>query len=310
MEIDLVYLWVDGNDPEWIKKKQQATNTASDNSEMNSVGRYADNEELKYSIRSAEKYIPWIRRIFIVTDSQIPEWLNTANPKIRVVDHKEIMPLEILPTFNSPVIEYHLYKIPDLTEHFLYANDDMFFNAPIKPDFFFARDGYPILRLKRKALGRWHHKVKDLLGKNIGQYRRTVVDSIDLIYKKFGKYYSGVPHHNVDAYKKSDYQKAVEGIFNKEIEKSKFNRVRAYGDLNRSVFGYYALAIGHAHLRYVGTGESMRILINRYDFMKYLKKYMPKLFCLNDGEHGNSEHRKKIVPFLEALFPDKSAFEK
>jgi hypothetical protein len=310
MEIDLVYLWVDGSDPEWLKKKQQFTGMPSRSAETNTEGRYINNDELKYSLRSAEKYVPWVRQIFIVTDNQIPKWLNTNHPKVKVIDLTEIMPMEILPSFNSSVIEYHLYKIPDLTEHFLYANDDMFFNAPLTPDFFFARDGYPFLRLKRKALGRWHHKVTDLLGKNIGQYRRTVVDSIDLVYKKFRKYYSGVPHHNVDAYRKSNYQKAVEEVFNKEIEKSKLSRVRAFGDLNRSVFGYYALAIGNAHLKHVGSGQSMRILTNRYDFMNYLKKYKPELFCLNDSEHGTAEHREKIVPFLEKLFPDKSAFEK
>lgn len=310
MEIDLVYLWVDGSDPVWLKKKEQFTGKSSQKGETDNAGRYANNDELKYAMRSAEKYAPWIRQIFIVTASQIPAWLNTDHPKVKIVDLTEIMPLEILPTFNSSVIEYHLHKIPGLAEHFLYANDDMFFNAPFTPDFFFAKDGYPILRLNRKALGRWHHKVKDLIGKKIGQYKRTVVDSINLVDDKFGKYYSGFPHHNIDAYKKSDYRKAMEEVFIEQVEKSKFSRIRAYGDLNRSVIGYYMLAIGHAHLRYVAKKESIRILIDRPDLMKYLEKYKSQLFCLNDGEHGTSEHRDKIVSFLETLFPDKSAFEK
>lgn len=309
IEIDLVYLWVDGSDPEWLKKKQFFTNSATDNSETNTVGRYVSNEELKYSLRSAEKYVPWVRRIFIVTDSQTPGWLNTAHPKIKMVDHKDIMPLEILPTFSSPVIEYHLHKIPELSEQFLYANDDMFFNTDLSPDFFFAKDGYPIVRLKRKVLGRWHHKLKDLVVKKLGQYRKAVIESMDLVEEKYGKYYSGVPHHNIDGYLKSDYLAAVEA-FSEQIEKSKVNRVRTYGDLNRSTFSYYALAIGHGHLKYAKRNEASRMLVYKHDFDSYIKRYQPKLFCLNDTQHANDSDRLKIKPFLENHFPAKSSFEK
>src|SRR5690606_33831817 len=158
-EIDLVYLWVDGNDPKWLSKKQAYTTMVSDGSEANNKGRYANNNELKYSLRSAALHAPWIRRIFIVTDDQTPDWLNTAHPKIQRVDHKEILPSTSIPCFNSSVIEYFLYKIPDLSEHFLFANDDMFFNANLTPDFFFGEDGFPIVRLKRKRLMKWRRRI-------------------------------------------------------------------------------------------------------------------------------------------------------
>ena len=93
----------------------------------------------KYSLRSVEMYAPWIRKIFIVTDNQVPKWLDTSNPKIRIVDHKEILPEVSLPCFNSRLIEHFLYKIPGLSEHFLYANDDMFINRPVTPATFFCR---------------------------------------------------------------------------------------------------------------------------------------------------------------------------
>ena len=100
MDIDLVYLWVNGNDPKWIAKRDACIGKPTDKQE-NCAGRYADSGELKYSLRSVEKYAPWIRKIFIVTDDQVPEWLDTSNPKVHVVDHKEIMPEESLPCFNS-----------------------------------------------------------------------------------------------------------------------------------------------------------------------------------------------------------------
>lgn len=95
MDIDLVYLWVNGNDPKWQAKRDACIGRPTERQE-NCKGRYADSGELKYSLRSIEMYAPWIRKIFIVTDDQEPEWLNTENPKIQVVDHKEIMPAESL----------------------------------------------------------------------------------------------------------------------------------------------------------------------------------------------------------------------
>ena len=71
LKIDLVYLWVDGNDPVWLKKRQPYLKK-----EINTTGRYQDNQELKYSLRSIDKHLPWIRKIFIVTDNQVPPFLN------------------------------------------------------------------------------------------------------------------------------------------------------------------------------------------------------------------------------------------
>jgi hypothetical protein len=308
-DIDLIYLWVDGNDPEWQKKKQAFTNVVTDNSEMNNKGRFANNNELIYSLRSVEKYAPWIRRIFIVTDNQVPGWLNTAHPKITIIDHKDIIPAEILPLYNSSVIEYFLYKIPGLAEHFLFANDDMFLNASISPDFFF-KESKPIVRLKRKRFDKLSYRLKDWLGKQLGQYRDKVHRGALAVEKITGKYYGGMPHHNIDAYRKSDYQKTVEEIFSDQVKNSQTHRLRTYGDMHRSAFSLYALAIGHAHLRYVRRYESMRISIHRYDFINYLNKYKPELFCLNDSQEANPKHREKVVPFLEQIFTHKSAFEK
>lgn len=314
VEIDLIYLWVDGNDPKWQAKKKAFTGSVSDHSETNNKGRYISNDELRYALRSVEKHVPWIRRIFIVTDGQQPEWLNTDHPRIQVVDHKEIMPPEALPSFNSTVIEYFLYRIPDLADRFLFANDDMFFNADLHPDFFFADDGYPIVRLKRKLFGRWHAPLtaffKGLAGKKLGQYAQKLADSARAVEAKFGRYYSGVPHHNIDAFLKSDYRNAVEEVFAGRVQESQSHHIRTFGDIHRSAFSYYALAIGHGHLKYVGRREASRILVYKHDFMAYMERYRPKLFCLNDNQHVTDDDRKKIKPFLETLFPDRSTFEK
>ena len=137
--MDLVYLWVDDNDTEWLARKNAFMGKKTLPADVSCQGRFTDNDELKYSLRSVEKYANWVRKIFIVTDNQTPDWLDTAHPKIRIMNQNDILPLESLPCYNSVIIEYFLYKIPGLSEHFLYANDDMFFNAPVSPDFFLQK---------------------------------------------------------------------------------------------------------------------------------------------------------------------------
>ncbi len=309
MVIDLVYLWVDGNDPQWQAKRNAILGNAKTNTETNGKGRYANNDELKYSLRSVEKYAPWIRNVFIVTDEQKPDWIDVKNLHIKIVSHKDILPKESLPCFNSRVIEAYLYKIPGLSEHFLYANDDMFFHADVKPDFFFMDDGFPIVRLKKKLFGKWHYWVKFLTGKKPSSYRTSVYKAATLVEKKFGKYYSGNLHHNIDAYKKSDLQDAMENVFAEQAKVSLQHRIRHHDDLNRAAVLYYVLAIGHGHLKYVNNNESMRISVHKKNFMECLQRFNPKMFCLNDSQRVEDADRKRIKPFLEKLFPEKSAFE-
>ena len=324
-DIDLVYLWVDGSDPKWLEKKRLYTSDLShttedaaisdnadntDNTEANNKGRYVNNDELRYSLRSVEKYVPWVRKIFIITDNQHPEWLKLDHPAIQIVDHKEILPPETLPCFNSSVIEYFLYKIPGLADHFLFANDDMFFHKKLSPDYFFDNEGVPYIRLKRKFFGKWHYPIKRLIRKKLGQYITMVVEGAALVEEKYGVFYSGIPHHNVDTYVKEDYRDAVEHVFAAEVQRSLQSHIRKYGDIHRSAFSYYALAAGKGHLKYVGRSESIRINVYKPNFEKYLNRYHPNLFCLNDSQRVKEADRLRIKPFLEELYPEKSSFEK
>lgn len=309
MEIDLVYLWVDGDDPVWQQKKNRYVKTSYDNSETNCKGRYISNDELRYSLRAVEKYIPWVRKIFIVTDAQQPAWLDVSHPKINLVDHTDIMPAELLPTFNSSVIEYFLHRIPGLASRFLYSNDDMFVNEAVSPEFFFASDGYPIVRLKRNHLGKWYYRLKELKPKGLGQYARMVFEAGNLVEDMFGVYYPGVPHHNVDSYLTADYEKSMEVVFADQVKSSLSSRTREVGNLGRAAISFYALSQGRAHLQYVGRKTSSRILLHRHQFHQYMDTYQPTLFCLNDSQRMKDEDRAQIGSLLESLHPDKSSFE-
>ena len=116
MDIDLVYLYVNGNDIEWRNKR----NKYASEQDLKPC-RFRDNNELKYSLRSVEKYAQWIRKIYIVSDSQIPDWLNTNDERVSFINHSEIIPMDVLPLYNSMVIELFLSQIPGLSNYFIYA---------------------------------------------------------------------------------------------------------------------------------------------------------------------------------------------
>eukprot|EP00053_Salpingoeca_punica_P018525 m.182084 g.182084 ORF g.182084 m.182084 type:complete len:1404 (-) comp17455_c0_seq3:254-4465(-) len=107
--------------------------------EESSKSRFQDNSELQYSLRSVEKNAPWIRHIFIVTNGQIPSWLNLDHPRLTLVAHSDIFENKThLPTFSSPAIEAHLHKIPGLSKKFIYLNDDVMFGTEVWPDDFYT----------------------------------------------------------------------------------------------------------------------------------------------------------------------------
>jgi hypothetical protein len=142
--IDIVYLWVDGNDPSWRRKRhlaslQQGVGRPHDLALYGNVeGRFRDNDELRYSLRSLERYFPDHGHIYIVTDDQCPAWLCPSE-RLTVIDHRDLIPVDCLPTFDSANIESYIHRIPGLSERYFYLNDDVFFGAPVKiSDWFWA----------------------------------------------------------------------------------------------------------------------------------------------------------------------------
>lgn len=133
-EIDAVYTWVDGADPLFIaeKKRFERRYKPYNVQDSSSDNRFRDSGELLFSLRSIEKFAPWVRKIHIVTNGQVPAWLNTGCRRISLVTHKQIFSKpDCLPVFNSNAIELQFHRIPGLSRRFLYFNDDIFLCRPI-----------------------------------------------------------------------------------------------------------------------------------------------------------------------------------
>lgn len=323
--IDLVYAWVDGSDPEWREKRDRympARPKSGPSPQSRSESRWRDNDELLYSLRSVEKFAPWVNRIFVITDSQCPKWLNLNHPKIKIVDHTDILPAEALPVFSSHAIESCIYKIPGLSEHFIFGNDDTFFGAPTTPDVFFKPDGSPIVRLMGARFNRRRARTG-------GNYMRVLFHMQKLVKEKWGKLVCHAPHHNFDAYRKSDYEYCVAQMKD-AWERTTFRRFRNNKDMQRCFVSYYVVATGQGELRKVSrynridspkrlvkalvsghyASDSRWIKLMSPDYKKEFEKYNPLMFCMNDSEYTSDDDRNRMVNFLRSMFPEKSSFEK
>ena len=134
--VDIVYLWVDGSDAVWRRKRRAAQQRldAQQHQQMalygDVEGRFRDNDELRYSLRALDRFFPDHGHVYIVTDGQVPAWLH-AHPQLSVVDHRALIPQAALPTFDSGHIESYIHRIPGLSERYFYFNDDVFFGAPV-----------------------------------------------------------------------------------------------------------------------------------------------------------------------------------
>lgn len=141
--LDVVYTWVDSSDPDWVAARNEwaEREPAMLDSARNDL-RYLDRGELRYSLRSLWLYAPFVRNIFIVTNGQVPGWLNQGDARVRVIAHTDLFPRkDDLPTFNSHAIEACLHRIPGLAEHFLYFNDDVFLGRETDAETYFTMSG-------------------------------------------------------------------------------------------------------------------------------------------------------------------------
>jgi hypothetical protein len=323
-------MWVDDSDPVWRAEKDAWQKAEADSWELVADGvqkaRWRDNDELKYSLRSVSRFAPWINHIYLVTGfGQAPDWLDTSNPKITVVDHRDIMPADSLPTFNSMAIESCIVNIPGLSDRFLLANDDTFFGAPIEPSYFYDSRGRTIV---------WHNRVKmdlykDSTDKCYYEYITMFLHNAAVFKDAFGVSFKNItPCHNIEPYVKS---RICELISNPKIrpwiDKTTRSKFRKTFDISRWMFSWYDIMNKNAVMRRIRAPKSSRHFICNIWYLwtrafkrspqyttnakhKKLDHIKPYLFCVNDTAHSTDATRQSNREFLKAYFPNKSEFEK
>ncbi|CNK26328.1 stealth family protein [Yersinia alsatica] len=229
--IDVVFTWVDDSDIEWQRRYQQHRNMA----DSNTLGQYAtdkarfsNHDELRHSVKSVELFLPWVRYIYIVTDNQRPSWLEN-NERIKIIDHSEIIEKQYLPTFNSHVIEAHIHKIPNLAEHFIYFNDDVFVARPLSAGHFFKGNGIASLFLSQKSLANMQAK-----GTNTPTLSASI-NAIKIFAQDFQTVIDTPLIHSYIPLRKSVFDRSYEH-YETEIRKFLPNKFRTNHDMNLATF--------------------------------------------------------------------------
>lgn len=332
-KIDLVYLWVDGGDKAWRAEKDKwleiVTGEKPVYNDAAIEARWRDNGELKYSLRSVDKFAPWVNHIYIITGfGQIPKWLNTDNPKITIVPHEQIFPSGALPTFNATAIEMCIPNIPGLGEHFLLMNDDLFFNRPLKPSFFYDRFGRARVLFSNHAnrsrnLAEWKSRVDE--------YNQTLILSAEYIERVFGRrVYKYRPSHGIDPYIKSTWLECINHPdIAQQIHSQKFNKFRTNTEVQRWLINLYDLINGHAKFIHSRARKHTRHKVTNFIyntiFMPWIRKSPvvctdtvaarnailgAPIFCINDGRDTDETILRNNAQFMATRFPEKSQFEK
>lgn len=229
-KIDIVYSWVDSKKSNWMRKKTNYESLVLNSEQYaKDSARFESHNEIYYSLISVEKYLPWVNKIYIITDGQSPIIPSCVTNKIEIIDHSIIIPTEYLPTFNSHVIEAYLHNIPHLTENFIYFNDDFFVARPLSPSHFFRSNGLCSLFKSSKNINEMNLKGKITA-------TLTATNNCNRILKeRFNRQFENSLTHTYVPLKKSMYIKAF-GMFHKEIEEFSKNKFRGASDLNMATF--------------------------------------------------------------------------
>lgn len=344
-DIDIVLYWVDGNDKAWQQKRNSyrgesvdrelTDNTVNTDTASN---RYRDWDNLKYLFRGIEEYAPFVRKVFFVSDGQVPEWLNTDNEKIVMVDHKDYIPEKYLPTFSSHPIELNFHRIPGLSEHFLVVNDDFFFTSPCVASDFFV-DGkpvdimmeYPVMcsgynpvfsniianchNLVGKHFTRPEYK-KRLKGKMLSpKYGSYFFYNLMMFIIPFPKYFGILTPHFTRPYLKSSFEKVWE-LEEAKLDETCTHKFRDRDDVNVYVFRNYNILSGNfvpGNIHKMGCAFYVKDVNDGGDSAaNAIKSHKFKLICLNDDCKAEAfeECRRRINAAFEEILPNKCSFEK
>jgi len=306
--VDVVYTWVDGHDPEWLRRRTACAGQPY-HEEAANAARYINRDELRYSLRSLSQYAPWVRTIYLVTDDQVPSWLDAGAPGLSVISHKEIFnDPSLLPTFNSHAIESQLHHVDGLSEHFLYFNDDVFLGRPTVPQDFFLANGLTKFFPSTVLIPPGEPTAQDVPVAAAGKNNRTLIEAV------FGTVISQKMKHTPHALRRSVLYD-IEAKFPAQHHATASHRFRSLEDLSiaSSLHHYYAFHTARAipaGLRYAYLDVSHPALATRLATL--LARRDRQVFCLNDtvsGEEESDAQRALLSAFLEAYFPVPSPYE-
>jgi hypothetical protein len=309
--VDIVYTWVNHRDAGWRQLWTEVVGTEPGAMEDDSGGieRFLNRDELKFSLRSISSFAPWVRKVFVVTNCAPPEWLDIDHPKIHWVDHRDVIPADMLPVFSSHAIESRLQHVPGLADHFLYFNDDFFLTRHTLASDFFECSGLS------KSFMEPYGSVNGDPEVESPDYLNAARNGRRLLEETFSRSVTRLHQHTPYALRR-EVLLEMEERFAGPIGQTTAGRFRSITDISTVSFLYHH----YAYLTGKGLYASSDALLVKPQAVRYMRRLqqildgerVPISVCLNDGG-GSSlfpHWDRHVVEFLETYFSTKCAFER
>lgn len=300
MSIDLLITYVNYKDRQWMESYRRTVHRGLDG---NDLERFRAFGTLRYLMRGAAEFMPWIDRIVLVvaSESQIPFWVNRKT--VRVVTHREFIPPEFLPTFNSCTIESFFWNIKDLGENIIYANDDTFPIAPLDEEEFF-QDGIPCTSFN--FYGRYNRN---------NLFRRQCKNGANMIYNRLieeGKtdkenpvFFK--PEHTMTTFRRESLEEV--GRLCGDIIGETTSKLRSGKNINQHIYSYYQYFTDN----YVKKGSGYRYM-TFVDGMKAIcrciTEQQSRIICINDcGSVDYKKEKETLKEAFEKILPNMCRYE-
>ena len=292
-EIDVVITYVDPTDPIWQQGFEKTTGIKQPERHC----RYRSFDNLQYIFRGIESFMPWVHRVFLIVqqESQLPVWLNCRHSKLRIIYHNQFVPQELLPTFNTNVIELFLHRIKGLSEHFINFNDDMFPMLEMSPDCFFDERGF----------ARISHKPRKQ--KRTNQFQIMLNNNERLLKEKYQMTHGYHNDHLPYALLKSAMKEVIDNNLDKVMNSLTDSPSRTDKNYTLHLVKNYILHISKAAYPMI-RGKR----VNLEDGSEVKKYPYEQIVCYNDNPKLNADFervKKALSKVLNDTLPNKSKFE-
>ena len=330
MDIDFVITWVDMDDPKWKQDFAAYAGKIDNKKNETTEARFRDHGLLKYWFRGVDKFAPWVRNIHFVTCGQQPDWLDASHPKLRMVNHEDYIPKQYLPCFNSNVLEIYMHKIPDLSEHFVYFNDDFFIIDDLPKTRFFS-NGLPndiaAFRLNW-GFSLWNKNLRNnikIINQRFDKNEVMARDhdkwfhesygkraKITKLLKSYDKFVTLRTPHNAQPYIKQTFDEVWE-FAGKELTAMSSHRLRDASGYTPELFRTWQICRSNFNPYNTYQDTKMFPLVFRApQAIKAIREQAYKLVCVNDSEHivNYEKTMQAVEDAFNHILPEKSSFER
>lgn len=300
-DIDLVVTYLNNNDKKW--QRDYKTYSIIEKKKYDPFGvRFRDWDNFKYVLRSIANYMSFINNLYIVVsdESQIPEYVNTDT--IKIIFHKDIIPEKYLPTFNSNTIELFIYKIPELSENFLYTNDDIFITNNISAKDFYDNEMNPKIDVFEKRITRNNVYINSLRNTQelvLNEHNVTFKSKLSLLRS----------NHSINPMKKSMWEYYWDKYKN-EMNNS-ITRFRDKSNITQELSNYHFFIKDKNNVTKRNTRYFSFINSTTYDLENLINDKNITAICINDnGVIDFNIYKTEVNVILERKYPNKCIYEK